>query len=319
LKENITKGCGNGVIEHPNGIELGFPLNVSINLDGVSYPSKIESYGDLDAQIWWIDVSESSNSLDLKNTFFDGDTDSLGAARTLDADVEAATNVFNNDMIVLSGSKAVSFGADDGTTDLDAYTISSKDGALNSQVNTGIDIEFCSTSDNSQSLAAVVDTGGDNDIIWLFAVDDADPDDIYYATSEDDGESWDNQTLWLDEAGTVGGACSIRAMSAAFDEDTCDIMVVWQTNASSPWLWRSAVINSGTCPSGDTCDYSSGTWEVDCTEECTIDADTDVGGENILFDGVGLITVTHNVTNWAVARIQGGCVVRQEGNGGLKQ
>lgn len=68
----------------------------------------------------------------------------------------------------------------------------------------------------------------------------------------------------------------------------------------------------------NTCVYTSGDWTIDCSENCVISADTDVGGNNILFDGDGTIFVDGNVTNWAVGRIQNSCVVRQR-DGGLIQ
>jgi len=40
---------------------------------------------------------------------------------------------------------------------------------------------------------------------------------------------------------------------------------------------------------GDTCDYSSGEWKVDCSEYCTIDTDTNIGSNHISFTGTGEI------------------------------
>lgn len=69
----------------------------------------------------------------------------------------------------------------------------------------------------------------------------------------------------------------------------------------------------------NTCTYTSGNWQIDCSENCTIDVNTDVGGNNITFDGVGVITMNANVSNWVVGRIQGSCSVIQTPQGSFKQ
>lgn len=68
----------------------------------------------------------------------------------------------------------------------------------------------------------------------------------------------------------------------------------------------------------DSCTYTTGNWAIDCSQNCSIDVNTDVGGNNITFNGSGTITINGNITNWAKTRIQNACVVSQ-GTSGLRQ
>lgn len=70
---------------------------------------------------------------------------------------------------------------------------------------------------------------------------------------------------------------------------------------------------------GDTCDYTSGDFNIDCTENCIVDTNADVGGNNVLFSGSGSVRLDANVSNYAVARVQNSCVVRMTPTGGLLQ
>jgi len=72
-----------------------------------------------------------------------------------------------------------------------------------------------------------------------------------------------------------------------------------------------------TAPVGDTCDYTSGDFVIDCSEECTIDADVDVGGNDWIMSGAGTILVEVRVHNFAAHRVKNGCYMRvNQGNGG---
>jgi hypothetical protein len=61
-----------------------------------------------------------------------------------------------------------------------------------------------------------------------------------------------------------------------------------------------------------TCTYSSGNWNINCSEGCTISTNYDVGGNNISIIGVGNYTKLHiegtSSTNICRVRcINGGC------------
>jgi len=70
---------------------------------------------------------------------------------------------------------------------------------------------------------------------------------------------------------------------------------------------------------GNSCTYSgSGTWNINCAENCAVTSNTNVGGNNIVFSGAGTVTLSAYITNWVVARIQNNCNVRVTSTGGLR-
>jgi hypothetical protein len=75
---------------------------------------------------------------------------------------------------------------------------------------------------------------------------------------------------------------------------------------------------------GDSCTYTSGNWDIDCSDFCNISSNTDLGGNNISITGTGITRITGNITNWVKAFIQGTdssniCTVRNYNGGGLKE
>jgi hypothetical protein len=54
-----------------------------------------------------------------------------------------------------------------------------------------------------------------------------------------------------------------------------------------------------------TCDYISGNWTIDCSENCEIISNVDVGGNNISIIGTGVFVTAANITNYNHLLIQG--------------
>jgi hypothetical protein len=243
IKESSGTTCGDGDFDEAD-IAAGFPI-YSIQTDVLGYNLDtsvgIVSFGDLDAQIFWIDTDNAA-SADLETIFFDGDTNTIGTQRTLDNDVE-----FNISgaayYSVIVGAKTITFAMDDDTSDLDAYITTAKDGALNSQVDTGLNITMNSTALISGLVTAVVDVNASaSDDIWAFAVDAEDIHDIYYAKSTDGGTNWDSPVLFVDDVSN-----EVKYLSAFFNPENCDIMVSWLGNASAPFGIYTKVINTESC------------------------------------------------------------------------
>jgi hypothetical protein len=65
---------------------------------------------------------------------------------------------------------------------------------------------------------------------------------------------------------------------------------------------QSNAINYG---DGDTCTYSSGNWNVDCSDNCSITSPVDVSGNNISITGTGTFTTTANISNYLNLLIKG--------------
>lgn len=58
-------------------------------------------------------------------------------------------------------------------------------------------------------------------------------------------------------------------------------------------------------PVGDTCTYTSGNWEVDCSDDCSITSNVDLLGNNISIIGTGTFTTTANISNYNLLHIEG--------------
>jgi hypothetical protein len=263
--------CGDGTWSTESGFpkqsiqsEAGYPGSSSTDAPNLG----IASFGDLDAQLSWTDY-DTAGSFDLETIFFDGDTNTVGTQVTLDDDIEGTGSINMYD-IVTFGTTSISFGADDGTTDLDAYYITSKDGSSVNQTDTGIDVYASSMS----LVTAVVDTvaDGSNDV-YVFAVDDADPTDIYLNYSTDGGASWSSTPkLFVDSYDST----LTNGLSAHFNSENCDIMLTW-VGGTTPYNLNTKIYNTGSC---DNADYPQ--WD---TNQC-------VSGSCAKFDGINdLITV----------------------------
>ena len=416
IKEASSTTCGDGDWDGATDTETGFPIfSIQSNLGfNVAFALGIESFGDLDAQIFWINNTFSS-SYALESAYFNGTSNSVGQEITLEPDVEGSTT-FNSYWSVIIGERIITFAMDDGTQDLDAYITIVKNGTLSSQIDTGIDMD--DQSFTAAYVTAIVDTRADGaDDIWVFAVDDADDEDIWYSVSTDGGDSWGSQTLWQDEAGKE----EVKFLSAYFDNETCDISVIWLNNTLSPFGTQVDIINTGNCPdeapptysnqkqnvstflvdstiqfnatisdadnsvlnwnfstnltagetwnnitnstdltdpsqvnvsivgksvgdvfgymfcasdnqgnvgcdtlntftisTSDSCTYSSGDWNVDCSDNCKITSAVDLGGNDITITGTGTFLTTARISNYGDIRIEGTdvnniCSVRCEG------
>ncbi len=64
----------------------------------------------------------------------------------------------------------------------------------------------------------------------------------------------------------------------------------------------------------DTCTYVSGNWEVDCSDNCTIESNVDIGGNNITLIGTGHFLLQANITNINKRWLGSGCQIWQELN-----
>jgi len=55
----------------------------------------------------------------------------------------------------------------------------------------------------------------------------------------------------------------------------------------------------------DSCTYSSGDWEIDCSDNCVIDSNVDVGGNDISIIGTGTFTTSANISDYGLLHIEG--------------
>ena len=99
-------------------------------------------------------------------------------------------------------------------------------------------------------------------------------------------------------------------------EGLIDEVRISNINRSADWINMSyqIVINQSThvvwgdeveAPIVDTCTYSSGTWEVDCSDDCVISGDVDLGGDDMTIIGEGTFTTTADILNFGSLLIVG--------------
>ncbi len=60
----------------------------------------------------------------------------------------------------------------------------------------------------------------------------------------------------------------------------------------------------------DTCTYSSGNWAVDCLDNCSIDSNVNLGGNNISLSGAGHFDISANITNFNKIFLWDTCDIR---------
>lgn len=77
-------------------------------------------------------------------------------------------------------------------------------------------------------------------------------------------------------------------------------------NVTDEWSYTTTSV------AGDTCDYSSGDFEVDCSEYCTVDTDTDTGNNDMILTGVGTVFVDADITTRHIIK-SGGCHIVKSG------
>lgn len=298
-KEDAGTTCGDGDWD-TNDHETGFPVwNVTTAWDTSEYRTSLFSWEDQDAQLVFNDGDTTTRVLYTLN--FDGVTDSFGTLRTVDGDVETDTGMRGNG-VRLNDSHYAVFDMDDSSEDLDRYLFVSRDSTLSTQVDTGINVHFSTGSEYGKAVG-VLDTVNTQDELWVFGTNNFDNQDIYYATSDDFGATWDNNTLFVDDE-DVGGGIMV-ALSAGFSNETCQIGLHFIGHTSDTVFVEMKTTGgdcSGGAPPADDCTYSSGNWVVDDGSICVITTDEDIGSNVYRAVNGGFRVTTGSLTG-------GGCFV----------
>ncbi len=135
---------------------------------------------------------------------------------------------------------------------------------------------------------------------------------IVYQKSINGGTNWGGQTAMsvtvgdhkLVIGGTSVGDSGGRWMPIWFNDDTRDLITNFDNSIEIPEVEP---------PSEDTCTYTSGNWDVDCSDFCNITSQVDVSGNDINIIGDGIFTTDSDITNYGELFISGGagfCEVR---------
>ena len=288
-KEASSTTCGDGDWDGAADTETGFPIFGIQNGIGYANPVGIgiESFGDLDAQIFWMNTTVLS-SINLDTAFFNGTSNSVGQEIVLGDDVAGGTSLTYGWSVII-GDRVITFAGNKTVFNLDAYITIVKNGSLDSKVDTGIDMDVQLST--AAYVTAIIDTKSDGgDDIWVFAVDRDDDEDIWFSVSPDGGDTWQNQTLWEDEAGIA----EVKFLSAFYNEENCDIMVSWLSGASSPFVVFTKIYEIRPCPDIDPPSFSA----ITDNSSATLYNGTDVQINITIEDAtnVDFYTLTHNDT-----------------------
>jgi len=74
-------------------------------------------------------------------------------------------------------------------------------------------------------------------------------------------------------------------------------------NVTDVWYWWNV-----TAPT-DTCDYTSGDFVIDCSENCVVDTNADLGGNTLRFINSGTVYINADITNVGSIEPARNCIV----------
>ena len=86
------------------------------------------------------------------------------------------------------------------------------------------------------------------------------------------------------------------SLVAAYTPPDSDAVVIQLDGDYIPPNSDAVVLTFGEAPT-DTCTYTSGDWEVNCADNCTISSNVDLDGNKFLITGNGTFTMNANITN----------------------
>ena len=88
--------------------------------------------------------------------------------------------------------------------------------------------------------------------------------------------------------------------------------ITFQLNESTPPNFTNInlVFNNFSYTS-DSCTYSSGNWNINCSDNCVISSNVNLGNNNMIFSGSGTFTLNSNVniTNINQIQLSSGCEI----------
>ena len=106
----------------------------------------------------------------------------------------------------------------------------------------------------------------------------------------------------------VGGKYQYESTSASMI-GTIDEVGIWNrslTYSEVIELWNGGDGLAYSIPGPlDTCTYSSGDWNVDCSDECVIDSEVNLGGNDLILTGSGFMDIRAEILNFGEVVIHG--------------
>ena len=252
--------------------------------------------------IWSLYQDESANEITLK--VYDNSGNSWSESSAIDTVVESPFHFSFDAMDRHSDSHAILalWNEDSSATgDLTIWEINDS--------TTFTSLTDVVTDDSAYGIAGLL-INQQNDDLYVAYASSTDPTPIVYQLSQDGGGTWDGETAMSVTSGdhrAVTGGTSVgdeggRWMPVWFNDDLNDLL----TNSDN-----SVEI---VAVAADTCTYSSGNFDVVCSDNCTITSNIDLGGNNLTLDSTkGNFTISGaNITNFdnIIINDPGICMIR---------
>jgi len=277
-----------------------------------------DTYGAGTATVLYVDDADSGSYGDsfIKFNISDLPSNRTILSATFYMYVLGSTSVDDNDIIGCWGIDNYTWNEEDGVN-ADMRT----EQGTNFVNKTGLDINDSIFVDwNITSWVSTEYSNGKNNFtIGFYMFEDADSDDDYFAyyskehtiSSErlyleivyTDGWVHDG---WVPMTGTGNWSNVTKVVNS-----TDGANIAWKVYANDTAdNWNvSEEYSYVTISGGDSCDWTSGNFEIDCSEYCHIDATYDLMGNNITTTGSGMIYVDNNVTNFTFVNYSSGCAI----------
>ena len=115
---------------------------------------------------------------------------------------------------------------------------------------------------------------------------------------------------WVAFTGTLNWSNVTKVIP---DEISLNISWIIYANDSSN-NWNISKLFSYVSTADDTCTYSSGNWDVDCSDNCTISSNVALGGNNLTLVGIGHFLLGANITGINERWLGSGCEIWQQLN-----
>jgi hypothetical protein len=118
---------------------------------------------------------------------------------------------------------------------------------------------------------------------------------------------WYNGTDWINELNVSNVATYTsfnKTLTDASGKADFKLRLGCNVDATSEYCyWDNINLTGVELP--NTCTYSSGNWDIDCSDNCVISSNVDLLGNNISIVGLGSFTTTANITNFTDLYIEG--------------
>ena len=104
-------------------------------------------------------------------------------------------------------------------------------------------------------------------------------------------------TFWVNATGTVDVTHDFFAWANVTSNESI---------SDTTTNWNVTIVEAGPT---DSCTYTSGDWEIDCSDNCVISSEVNLGGNDMIFSNAGTFFIGADITNYANLNLNSGCSI----------